>query len=98
VSMPATLRRFWFEFNLPPIGAAQPDAWRHLRLGCGVTGYDEADCRRLLESHLLGTDPWPEETAVISDVDVRTLDGGHVLPNMEPPNVRGIWFPRGFQT
>jgi hypothetical protein len=29
-------------------------------------------------------------------VDVSALDSGHILPNIEPPNWRGIWFPRGF--
>jgi len=28
------------------------------------------------------------------DVDVRALDGGHVLPNMGDPSVRGVWYPR----
>jgi hypothetical protein len=24
---------------------------------------------------------------------VRDLDQGHVIPNMGPPNLRGVWFP-----
>jgi hypothetical protein len=23
---------------------------------------------------------------------------GHVIPNMAPPNWRGIWYPKGFDT
>jgi hypothetical protein len=29
---------------------------------------------------------------------VRDLDQGHVIPNMAPPNWRGIWYPKGFDT
>ena len=33
---------------------------------------------------------------VIEDVDVTTLDANHVLPNMMPPSVRGVWYPIGY--
>ena len=29
---------------------------------------------------------------------VRDLDQGHVIPNMAPPDWRGIWYPKGFDT
>ncbi len=37
---------------------------------------------------------------VVEDVDVTTLDAGHVRPNpMHPPSERGVWFPKfGFFT
>jgi len=47
---------------------------------------------RLL-TELLGTPP-PDAVKVTEDVDVSTLDAGHVLPNMYPPNERGVWFPK----
>jgi hypothetical protein len=31
-----------------------------------------------------------------SEVDVSMLDEGHVIPNMEPPVWRGVWFTRGY--
>jgi hypothetical protein len=37
----------------------------------------------------------PEIGAVVEDVDVSTLDANHVLPNMEAPNWRGVWYPMG---
>jgi len=89
------LRRFWFRFDLPPIGDKQPHSWLNLRLGCGVTGYNEADCRTIIEVEILGSDPWPPVIEITPDIDVSKLDAGHVLPNLEPPNWRGIWFPRG---
>jgi hypothetical protein len=30
---------------------------------------------------------------VTEDVDIQTLDQGHVLPNMGVPSERGVWFP-----
>jgi hypothetical protein len=90
------LHRFWFSFRLPPFAEKQPSSWRELRLGCGVTAYDEADARQIIERLLLESDGWPEVKSVTVDVDIRKLDQGHVIPNMEPPNWRGIWFPRGF--
>lgn len=38
----------------------------------------------------------PEVETWEDDVDVRSLDQGHVVPNMMPPNCRGIWFPMGY--
>jgi hypothetical protein len=34
----------------------------------------------------------PQPARVVEDVDVSTLDAGHVLPNMRAPNERGVWF------
>jgi len=38
----------------------------------------------------------PRIRLLIEDVDVSKLDAGHVLPNIDPPVWRGIWFPRGY--
>jgi len=35
-----------------------------------------------------------EPLKVVEDVDVRTLDQGHVVPNMGAVNFPGVWFPR----
>jgi hypothetical protein len=78
------LRRFWFTFdpdNTPPGMAA----------GCGVTALDRDDALALVGSWL-GTAA-PSLGSVIDDVDVSTLDAKHVLPNMLPPNERGVWYP-----
>lgn len=78
--------RYWVEVQLPE-GLLQT---RHF----GVTAYSLDDALSLLRScasYTLLTPPvvvqaWP-------NVDVSTLDAGHVLPNMLPPNRRGVWFP-----
>jgi hypothetical protein len=89
-SMAARLRRFWFRFEGDPIKDG-------FGLGCGVTAWSEQDALELLRT----TGPFhsrqmPKIAELTVDVDVSTFDRGHVLPNMEPPNRRGVWYPRGF--
>jgi hypothetical protein len=77
------LRRYWFEFE----GA---DVASGIRGGCGVTTFDRADALDLLR---IAVGVIPEPSLVVEDIDVSTLDVGHVLPNMHPPSERGVWFP-----
>jgi len=72
------LRRFWFSV---------PHA-----LGIGVTAYSLSEARQLAEE-VAKEMGWAEPGSVLEDVDVRDLDQGHVIPNMGPPNLRGVWFP-----
>ena len=85
----ARLHRYWFVFvgpNVPSIVCA----------GCGVTAWTIDDAMSLVRHRLFeGGDFLVKD--VIEDVDVSTLDANHVLPNMAPPNLRGIWFPLGYQ-
>ena len=82
-----TLHRYWIVFDDPRRFALG------LGLGCGVTAFDLRDAISLLEQQLFkGPLPFPIASTT-NDVDVRTLDEGHVIPNMRPPNLRGIWFP-----
>ena len=62
--------------------------------GFGVTAESVVDAELLLASagFVRGRDF--EVVEILEDVDVRTLDQDHVVPNMGPPNFRGIWFPR----
>ena len=79
------LRRYWIEFapnEAVPLGLA----W-----GCGVTAQDLDDAVGLI-AEAIGAAP-PDPVRVSADIDVSTLDPGHVLPNMYPPDERGVWFP-----
>lgn len=82
------LRRFWFEF------APGSDVPAGLRLGCGVTAFDLDDARRMIRERVFRGDA-PPAVKIVEDVDVSSLDPGHVLPNMFAPNTRGVWFPLG---
>jgi hypothetical protein len=79
------LRRFWFKF--------ESDA--RSRLGYGVTAWTEEDAAAILSQEVFGGGSLPNASITV-DVDVSQLDAGHILPNMESPNWRGIWFPRGY--
>jgi hypothetical protein len=82
----ATLHRYWITLADPARGS---------RLGYGVTAYHEVDARSVL-AYLAFDGEEPEIAEVRPDVDVRDLDQGHVIPNVNPPNWRGIWYPKGF--
>jgi hypothetical protein len=85
VLMALVLRRFWIKTSDP----ADPS-----RLGYGVTAYDEGDARDIL-SFVAFQGVTPQVAEIRADVDVRDLDRGRILPNMNPPNSRGIWYPQG---
>jgi hypothetical protein len=75
-----SLRRFWFAL---PRG-----------LGVGVTARSRAEAEGLAREACLQSGRSFEAAEVIEDVDVRDLDQNHVVPNMGPPNLGGVWFPR----
>ncbi len=73
------LRRFWF-----PVPG---------HIGIGVTAHSRAEAEKLAESAAAQMG-WSFSTSgTVEDVDVRDLDQGHVIPNMTPPNLRGVWYP-----
>ncbi len=59
-----------------------------------MTALSVEDAKKLIETVALQGQPLPPIAEVIEDVDVQTLDAGHVLPNMGDPSIRGVWFPR----
>jgi hypothetical protein len=83
----AALHRYWITFTR----SSQPSV---LNLGCGVTAFTEEDARRLLAQEIFPNFGPREVLNVVEDVDVSTLDEGHVLPNIGIVSDRGIWFPR----
>ncbi len=74
------LRRFWF---------AVPGA-----LGIGVTAYSLLEAEDLAREANKRIGRSFEPSGVTEDVDIRDLDQNHVVPNMGPTNLRGVWFPR----
>lgn len=84
------LRRYWLEFD------ENADIPSVVRLGCGVTAVDAADALKLVQSKIFRDEPLPKISNLIEDVDISTLDHGHVTPNMATPTNHGIWFPKGY--
>jgi hypothetical protein len=60
--------------------------------GVGVTAHSLEDAQDLVREHATY---WSESGIIdiIADIDVRTLDQNHVIPNMGPSAVRGVWYP-----
>jgi hypothetical protein len=86
------LRRYWFRFD----NATSNQAASLSPLGYGVTAWTQEDALSLLGDALFDGRQPTDIAEIITDVDVSALDAGHILPNMESPNWRSIWFPRGF--
>jgi hypothetical protein len=76
-----TVIKFWFS---GPHG---------LGVGVGVTAHSYADALELLASSGLKSGADFDAEKFVENIDIRTLDQGHVIPNIGPPNFRGVWFP-----
>ena len=94
---------FQFEWPLPFREAAARNGGRVVTLlartdhtgaaftvGCGVSGYDEDDCRALVRAQLFAGHPLPEFRDRVPDVDVCRHRLQQRLGN---PASRGVWFP-----
>ena len=77
---PEGLRRFWF-----------PTA---TGFGFGVTARTRDEAEAMARQAAAQLRRAFEPLKVVEDVDVRTLDEGHVVPNIGPVNFPGVWFPR----
>ena len=76
---PSTLHRYWF-----PVPG---------HIGIGVTAASRIEAEALA-SDAAGRLNWPFDAAsCMEEIDVRMLDQQHVIPNMGPPNVLGVWYP-----
>ena len=62
-------------------------------MGVGVTAYTIDDAKELLRQMVFKDEPLPHVSNIIENLDVSTLDAGHILPNIGVPTVRGVWYP-----
>jgi len=86
VGMSVPLRRFWIKF----------DSDGRSPLGYGVTAWTEGDALNLVYAAAFNSGESLPNFTIQPDIDVSLLDAGQVLPNMESPTWRGVWYPRGF--
>lgn len=100
--MTSLLRRYWFEFELPPREPRAPGGrlqiedrpTLHLRNGIGVTGYSEDDCLQLIRAQVCHGEEPPPVTSVRIDVDVREIpEWFHRHHQVGVPPWRGVWAP-----
>jgi len=85
----ANLRRYWFKFARLPYPSA-------VNRGCGVTAYGYDDAIEILKRTVFLGRSFPHILRVQEDIDLSQIDQTHVIPNMGPPHIRGIWFPQGY--
>ena len=86
------MKRFWFEFKFE----IWYEAPAGLLLGCGVTAIDYNEAISIMTKKIFKENKLPPIIKCIENIDVRTLDQGHVVLNMLPPNRKGIWFSMGY--
>ena len=72
---PTGLLRYWFVLDTQPFSNSY----------FGVTAFDYADALEHLKRKVFPGKEVPPVREVTENVDVNSLDPGHVLPNMEPP-------------
>lgn len=87
------MRRFWFEFEFDPDDHNVPVL---LRRGCGVTAGSYDDAVAVIRERVFGGAQLPAITKAVPDVDIASLDGDTVRPNMGLPLIPGVWFPVGY--
>jgi len=77
------LTAFWISFPENP----------HFPLGLGVTAYGLDDAYKLLEDRGYDYHRQAETVAIHENVKVADLDYSHIVQNMGPIIVRGVWYP-----
>ncbi len=87
------LRRYWFKPNFN--GYKYPIPFG-CKIGVGITAYDLKDAEKILELIVFKNRSFPVFDSITVDVDISQLDNNHVLPNMNEPINRGVWFPKGY--
>jgi hypothetical protein len=91
MAMTTSLIRFWFVFESNVSSRAK------LIPQVGVTAWTREDAELLVRERLFQLEGLPPILQIIEDVDVSQLDENHVHRNMSPPNLRGVWYPQGYQ-
>jgi len=87
------MHRYWIEFGI----GLEHEFGSLLLPGVGVTAMNRDDALQLIRRDVTRGHELPAVSNVVRDVDVSTLDRGHVLPAVGDPSRRGVWFPRAFQ-
>ncbi|CAA9575973.1 MAG: hypothetical protein AVDCRST_MAG18-2549 [uncultured Thermomicrobiales bacterium] len=88
------LKRYWITFaSPPPRGRDGFILSGPLDRLCGVTAYTLDDALYLIREQLCLGRKLPPIQKVIEDVDVASVDSGHIRPNMGEPFWRGVWWP-----
>lgn len=88
------LKRYWIE---PDFSTYEEKIPMGCRMGIGVTAYTYEDALEIIKEKIFNNSSLPSILNVIENVDISNLDENQVLPNMNTPTIRGIWFPLGYE-
>ena len=77
------LQTYWFSFPENP----------YFPIGLGVTAWSLSDAYAMLEANGYDYHKRASRLEVREGVMVTDLDQNHVVPNMGPIVVRGVWYP-----
>ena len=83
------MRRFWIAIEPLPYPSG-------LNLGCGVTAETEEEAAAILLERAAALNDAVSIRSITPDVDVSTLDKGHVVLNIGDIFSKGIWWPKGY--
>jgi hypothetical protein len=86
------LHFYWIEFGASLLGGHEEIGWLHKV--CGVTAFTLDDALYLVSKQVCDGRSLPPVRTIIEDVNLATLDPGHVRPHIGVPIFRGVWFPR----
>lgn len=59
----------------------------------GITAYSIEDAKRLLKQKAFPKEELPRIIRIIESIEFKDLDENHIVPNMGPMIVRGVWYP-----
>jgi hypothetical protein len=68
-----------------------------LNIGCGITAWSEKDAVYLFEEFTNRSKSNRSIASIHEIISLDELDRKHVLPNIDNPELRGIWFPMGLR-
>lgn len=86
------LIRYWFKFDIKTAFDYPPGIGH----GCGITAYSLDDALIIMDEKIFNSIKRPPLKVIKENIDISTLDQGHVIPNMKHPLARGVWFPLGY--
>lgn len=75
------LQRFWFPASVG--------------LGIGVTAWSIEEAKKFANIALMSLPTVAKLGEPVIGVDIRNLDQRHVIPNMLPCNLHGVWYLAG---
>ena len=86
------MRRFWFKFEIDKPTDVPPG----ISYGCGITAFNLDDAKAILLQKVFKSKSIKIKYEVTENINIDELDQDHVVLNMLPPSVRGVWFPVGY--